>query len=212
MPRVLRVALISIAILMLTGGSLSAGAGPDATASGEVQNETAIFAGGLFWAMKPPFENLPGVIEVINGYSGGNKDNPTFQEVATGGTGHVQAVKIIYNPAKVTYSELLDVFWRNIDPTDGGGQFSERGDQYRTVIFYLDEGQKTLAEGSKAEMEKSGRFDKPIVTEIAAAATFYKAEESQQNYNKIPSRRYKFYIEKSITLRDQYLEKVWGKK
>ena len=171
------------------------------------QTETAIFAGGCFWCMEPPFEKLDGVLSVISGYTGGDVENPTYQEVSAGGTGHAEAVKIVYDPQKVSYEDLLEVFWMNIDPTDGEGQFVDRGSQYRSAIFYLDEEQKRLAEASKERLEKSDRFDQPVVTEIAPASTFYQAEEYHQDYYKENPIRYKFYRFRSG--RDQFLDEVW---
>ncbi len=172
--------------------------------------EKATFAGGCFWCMEAPFEKLEGVLEVISGYTGGHKDNPTYEEVSAGVTGHVEAIQVTYDPSKTTYSELLDVFWKQIDPTDPDGQFVDRSSQYRTVIFYYNDEQMKLAEKSKQELEKSGRFKKPIVTEIIKASAFYKAEEYHQDYYKKSPIKYKFY--KFNSGRDQYLKKVWGDK
>jgi peptide methionine sulfoxide reductase msrA/msrB len=169
----------------------------------------AIFAGGCFWCMEAPFEKLNGVGAVVSGYSGGHKENPSYAEVSSGGTGHVEAVEISYDPKKVSYQELLDVFWRQIDPTDGGGQFVDRGESYRAVIFYAAEEQKRLAEASKAALAKSGRFKKPIVTEIRPAMKFYPAEEYHQEYYKKNALKYKYYRWRSG--RDQFLDQVWGK-
>jgi len=172
------------------------------------QTEKATFAGGCFWCMEPPFEKLDGVTEVISGYTGGKKVNPTYEEVSYGGTGHLESVQIIYDPSKITYSELLDVFWKQIDPTDPNGQFVDRGSQYRSAIFYHNDEQKSLAEKSKEELNKSGKFGKPIVTEIIMAPAFYKAEDYHQDYYKKNPIRYKFYRYNSG--RDQYLKKIWG--
>lgn len=160
--------------------------------------------------MEAPFEKLEGVIEVVSGYSGGQKENPDYKEVSAGGTGHLEAIRITYQPSKITYAELLDVFWRQIDPTDSGGQFVDRGVQYKTAIFYQSDGQRKLAEKSKQELEESGRFRKPIVTEIIKAPAFYKAEEYHQDYYKKNPLKYKFYRFNSG--RDQYLRKAWGDK
>lgn len=170
----------------------------------------AIFAGGCFWCMEPPFEKLDGVHAVISGYIGGEQPNPTYQEVSAGGTGHAEAVEIRYDPTKVSYATLLEVFWRNIDPTDGGGQFVDRGSQYRSAIFYLDDQQREEAEASKAALAASGRFSRPIVTAIVPATTFYPAEDYHQDYYKENPLRYQYYRYGSG--RDRYLEKVWGKK
>lgn len=178
--------------------------------SAQTKYETAVFAGGCFWCMEAPFEKLEGVIEVISGYSGGQKESPDYKEVSAGGSGHLEAIRVTYEPSKITYAELLDVFWRQIDPTDSGGQFVDRGAQYKTAIFYQNDGQRKLAEKSKQELEESGRFKKPIVTEILKAPAFYKAEEYHQDYYKKSSLRYKFYRFNSG--RDQYLRKAWGDK
>jgi peptide methionine sulfoxide reductase msrA/msrB len=167
----------------------------------------ATFAGGCFWCMEHPFEKLDGVIDVVSGYTGGHKENPTYKEVSSGGTGHLEAVQIIYDESKITYSELLDIFWRQIDPTDPRGQFVDRGIQYTTAIFYHNEKQKTLAEKSKEKLEKSGRFKKPITTKIIEASTFFKAEDYHQDYYKNHPLRYKYY--RLHSGRDRYLNKIW---
>ncbi len=171
--------------------------------------EKATFAGGCFWCMEPPFEKLEGVKEVVSGYTGGQKANPTYEEVSAGGTGHMEAIEVTYDPAKVTYEQLLDVFWRQINPTDAGGQFVDRGPSYKSAIFYHTEEQKRLAEESKKKLGQSGRFDKPIVTEVRPPGPFYRAEEYHQDYYKKSAIRYKFYRYNSG--RDQFLQKVWGK-
>ncbi len=178
-------------------------------AAAETKYEKAIFAGGCFWCMEPPFEKLDGVKEVISGYTGGHKENPTYKEVSAGGTGHLESVEIIYDPTKVSHEKLLDVFWRQIDPTDAGGQFGDRGSQYRSAIFYLDEEQKKLAEKSRDELAASGRFEKPIVTEILPAGKFYRAEGYHQDYYKKNPIRYKIY--RFGSGRDKFLDRVWGK-
>lgn len=170
--------------------------------------EKATFAGGCFWCMEPPFEKLQGVSAVISGYAGGQKKNPTYEEVSAGGTGHLESVQILYDPTKITYSELLDVFWMQIDPTDPNGQFVDRGSQYRSAIFYHNDEQKRLAEKSKEALEKSGRYDKPIVTEIVKATEFYRAEDYHQDFYKKDPARYKSY--RKFSGRDKYIEKVWG--
>jgi peptide methionine sulfoxide reductase msrA/msrB len=178
-------------------------------AKAEMNLREATFAGGCFWCTEADFEKLPGVVKVVSGYTGGQKENPSYQEVSSGTTGHVEAVQVYYDPKKVTYNELLDHFWRVIDPTDAGGQFVDRGQQYRSVIFYHDEEQKRLAEKSKEALEKSGRFKKPIVTEIVKFTKFYEAEDYHQDYYKKNPLRYKFYRYGSG--RDQFLKEVWGK-
>lgn len=177
--------------------------------SAQTKYETAAFAGGCFWCMEAPFEKIEGIIDVVSGYTGGQKENPDYKEVSAGGTGHREAIQVTYEPSKITYSELLDAFWKQIDPTDPGGQFVDRGAQYKTAIFYHNEGQRELAEKSRAKLEKSGRFDKPIVTEILKASIFYKAEEYHQDYYKKSHLKYKFYRFNSG--RDRYLSKIWGK-
>jgi peptide methionine sulfoxide reductase msrA/msrB len=175
----------------------------------EMNLSKATFAGGCFWCTEADFEKLPGVVKVISGYAGGQKENPTYQEVSSGTTGYVEAVQVYYDPAKLTYEELLEYFWRHIDPTDPGGQFVDRGSQYRSVIFYHDEEQKRLAEKSREALENSGRFNKPIVTEIVKFTTFYEAEAYHQDYYKKNPLRYKFYRYHSG--RDRFIEKAWGK-
>ncbi len=174
----------------------------------EMKTEKATFAGGCFWCMELPFEKIDGVIEVISGYTGGHTEDPTYEEVSSGKTGHLEAIQITYDPSKVRYAELLAVFWKQIDPTDKAGQFVDRGSQYRTAIFYHTEEQRTIAEQSKRELEQSGRYRKPIVTGILKAAPFYPAEEYHQNYYKKNPMRYKFYRLNSG--RDQFREKIWG--
>ena len=168
----------------------------------------AYFAGGCFWCTEADFEKVKGVIDAISGYTGGHVANPTYEQVSEGGTGHVEAVKVIYDPTKVSYEQLLQYFWMHIDPTDAGGQFVDRGPQYRSVIFYSDEQEHRLAEASKKKLAESGRFDKPIVTEILPLGPFYPAEEYHQDYYKKNPIRYRYYRYRSG--RDQYLKKVWG--
>jgi methionine-S-sulfoxide reductase len=169
----------------------------------------ATFAGGCFWCMQPPFEDLKGVISVKVGYTGGHKDHPTYEEVCTGTTGHAEAIEVTYDPAKVSYDQLLDTFWKNIDPTTENAQFADRGTQYRTAIFYHGGEQERLAEASKARLAKSGKFNSPIVTEIVPASTFWPAEDyHQQYYMKCPL-RYKAY--KYGSGRETFIEKLWGK-
>jgi peptide methionine sulfoxide reductase msrA/msrB len=176
--------------------------------SAETKLEKATFAGGCFWCLEPPFEKLDGVKEVVPGYTGGNKINPAYEEVTSGRTGHAEAVQIMYDPARITYEELLDVFWRQIDPTDPNGQFADRGPQYRTAIFYHTEEQKKMAEKSRDELGQSGIYDKPVVTEIVPAGIFYRAEEYHQDYYRNNPVRYKIY--RFGSGRDQFLERKWG--
>jgi len=181
--------------------------GQAAVKTGDRAMETATFAGGCFWCMTSPFEKLQGVSQVLAGYVGGTGENPTYGDYAE--KGYVEAVQVTFDPAAITYAGLLDVFWRQIDPTDPGGQFVDRGPQYRSAIFYNSDEQKRLAEKSKQKLQASGRFAKPIVTEILKASTFYKAEEYHQDYYKKNPIRYEFYRARSG--RDAYLDKVWGK-
>lgn len=169
----------------------------------------ATFAGGCFWCMEPPFDQLDGVVATISGYIGGTKEMPTYEEVSAGRTGHTEAVEVAYDPAKVSYEKLLEVFWRNIDPLTVDAQFCDHGSQYRTGIFTHDEEQKRLAEASKAALAASGRFKRPIVTEIAKATAFWPAEEYHQDYYLKNPVRYKLY--RYNCGRDRRLEELWGK-
>lgn len=169
---------------------------------------TAVFAGGCFWCTESDFEKVDGVIEVMSGYTGGPEKNPSYQQVASGSTGHVEAVQVVYDPAKVTYDQLLDIFWRHVDPTDGGGQFVDRGPQYRSAIFYADEQERELAMASKKRLSATNRFVKPVVTDILPLGAFYPAEDYHQDYYKKNPIRYKWY--RSGSGRDQFLEKAWA--
>jgi peptide-methionine (S)-S-oxide reductase len=168
----------------------------------------ATFAGGCFWCMEPPFDKLDGVISTTSGYTGGQKKNPTYEEVSAGGTGHAEAVQILYDPAKVSYQKLLEVFWHNIDPTVEDRQFCDHGNQYRTGIFFHDETQKRLAQESKAALDKSRPFKEPIVTEIVPAGDFYAAEEYHQDFSKKNPFRYNLY--RTNCGRDRRLRQLWG--
>jgi peptide methionine sulfoxide reductase msrA/msrB len=169
----------------------------------------ATFAGGCFWCMEKPLEKITGVHEVFSGYSGGDEVNPTYREVGGGSTGHTEAIQVIYDPEEVSYEDLLQVFWRQIDPTDAGGQFVDRGSQYRPEIFYHDEQQREAAQRSRDELDASGRYDKPIATPITAYKEFYLAEEYHQDFYKKDPGRYNGY--RAGSGRDSYLDKVWGK-
>jgi len=168
----------------------------------------ATFAGGCFWCMEPPFDKLPGVVSTTSGYIGGDRANPKYEEVSSGGTGHYEAVQIVFDPTKVTYPQLLEVFWHNVDPLDASGQFCDRGEQYRTAIFAHSDGQREAAEKSKRALDASKRLPKPIVTPILDATTFYAAEDYHQNYYEKNPVRYKFY--RTGCRRDARLEQVWG--
>jgi peptide methionine sulfoxide reductase msrA/msrB len=188
-------------------GDVDAGTKSELTDSSTGSYEKATFAGGCFWCMESPFEKLEGVKEVISGYTDGHKENPTYKEVSSGTTGHLESIQVIYDPAKTTYSELLDVFWRQVDPTDPGGQFVDRGQQYTTAIYYHSTEQKELAESSKKRLNESGIYDNSLVTPIKKASTFYPAEEYHQDYYKKNPIRYKYYRYNSG--RDRYLKKIW---
>ena len=170
--------------------------------------EVATFAGGCFWCMEPPFEKLDGVKSVVSGYCGGKEEDPSYDAVARGETGHAESVQITYNPKKVGYEKLLEVFWRSHDPTTDNRQFADVGSQYRPVIFYHDAEQKKLAEKSKKELDESGPFEEPIVTAIVPASTFWKAEMYHQDFYKKNPKRYKSYYRGSG--RKAFLEKTWG--
>lgn len=170
--------------------------------------EVATFAGGCFWCMEAAFESIDGVAESISGYTGGEIVNPTYEQVSRGGTGHFEAVQVYYDPAIVSYSELLDVFWRNIDPTDDGGQFYDRGTQYLTAVFYHNEAQRLAAEVSRDVLDASGVFDEPVVTGILEFSVFYEAEEYHQDYYRKNVLQYKLYS--SGSGRDDFIEEHWG--
>jgi peptide methionine sulfoxide reductase msrA/msrB len=169
----------------------------------------ATFAGGCFWCMEPPFEKIPGVSAVVSGYSGGNEINPTYEDVGSGRTGHAEVVDIAYDPSKVGFATLVEIFWRSMNPTDAGGQFADRGRQYRPALFYRNAEQKRLIEESKARLSAGGKFDKPIAVEVTAFKSFYAAEEYHQDFYKKDPGRYKAYRKGSG--RQAFLEKTWGK-
>src|SRR5699024_2631818 len=169
--------------------------------------ETATFAGGCFWCMVEPFDSRPGVESIVSGYTGGEKENPTYEEVSTNTTGHVEAVQIKFQPNIMTYEELVETFWQQIDPTDPGGQFNDRGESYQTAIFYHNEEQREIAEKSKQALEQSGKFSKPIVTKILPAKPFYPAEEYHQDYYKKQAFRYRLY--KKGYGREDFINENW---
>ncbi|NLW63772.1 MAG: peptide-methionine (R)-S-oxide reductase MsrB [Syntrophomonadaceae bacterium] len=178
-------------------------------ASDNDSRQLATFAGGCFWCMVGPFQELEGVKAVVAGYTGGKTENPTYEEVCSGKTGHYEAVQVTYDPRIITYEELLDTFWRQIDPTDEGGQFADRGSSYRTAIFYHNKEQRSQAELSKRSLEQSGRFDRPIATKILPASRFYPAEEYHQDYHRKEPLRYAAYREASG--RQRSLNQIWGR-
>ncbi len=193
--------LISTMLLLIILLSFSS------SANAQVKYEKATFAGGCFWCMEYPFEKLDGVKSVIVGYTGGTKENPTYEEVCTGKTGHLEAVEITYDPKKISFDRLVDVFWMQIDPTDPGGQFADRGSQYNTAIFYHNEDQKKRAEKSKMDLDKSGKFKKPVAVKILKAVKFYPAEEYHQDYYKKQSGHYKMY--RKYSGREDYINRTW---
>lgn len=172
------------------------------------QTSTATFAGGCFWCMEAPFDVLDGVVSTTSGYTGGHVANPSYEQVSAGGTGHAEAVEVVYDPNVIDYRTLLDVFWRNVDPYDAAGQFCDRGSQYRSAIFVHDEKQRRLAEESLAALQRAGRIDGAVATEITAAGPFYPAEEYHQNYYEKNPIRYNFY--RFTCGRDGRLDEVWG--
>lgn len=195
------------AALTTPAGSTERNAGKSTEITGRHETSTAIFAGGCFWCMEKPFDTLEGVLDVVAGYTGGTTENPTYSEVTGGGTGHLEAVRVTYDPERVSYGELLRVFWRQIDPTDAGGQFADRGSHYRTAIFYFDDEQRTLAEQSRKDLKRSGRFSKPLVTEIRQAGPFYVAEDYHQGYYRSSPFHYKMY--RSGSGREAFLKETW---
>ncbi len=168
----------------------------------------ATFAGGCFWCMEGPFDDTAGVVSTTSGYTGGSKDAPTYEEVSAGGTGHAESVRVLYDPKKVTYERLLEVFWRNVDPLTPNAQFCDHGPQYRSAIFTQDEAQRQAAEASKKALEASGRFKKPIVTEIVPAGKFWPAEDYHQDFYVENAFRYRFY--RTGCGRDARLRELWG--
>ncbi|MGI9320674.1 MAG: peptide-methionine (R)-S-oxide reductase MsrB [Thiogranum sp.] len=186
----------------------AAGEAVSPAASDDRQLVVATFAGGCFWCVEADFDKLPGVVKTVSGYTGGKVENPSYKQVSGGGTGHLESVQVFYEPARVSYEELLAAFWRMVEPTDAGGQFVDRGEQYSTAIFYHDEAQQRAAEQSKAALAASGRYNKPVITPIRPEETFYPAEDYHQNYHSVNPLRYKYYRYRSG--RDQYLEKTWG--
>lgn len=197
---------MSFIALSVFVGLLSISTAASAQAAGR---KTAIFAGGCFWCMEPPFKKLPGVVSVTSGYTGGTVPNPTYHQVSEGDTGHAEAIQVIYDPSKISYDNLLDVFWHNIDPTTSKRQFCDSGDQYRTAVFYHDDKQKAQAIASRDALAKSGVLKgAPIATEITAASAFYPAEEYHQDYYRKEELRYRLYRQGSG--RDRRLQQIYG--
>ena len=211
--RIAQVGRLALA-LTITGSvfasiAMSLNSGQEAKPEVEVPKgmSVATFAGGCFWCMEPPFDKLDGVVSTTSGYTDGSVKNPSYEQVSMWRTGHTEAVQIVYDPSKLSYEKLLDVFWRNIDPTDAGGQFCDRGSQYRSGVFAHDEEQLQIAESSKAKLASSGVLEKEIVTEVKKASTFYAAEEYHQDYYKKNPFRYKLY--RTGCGRDRTLRRVW---
>ena len=192
-------------IALIVGALMSAGAAAQAQAPATAK---ATFAGGCFWCVEADFDKLPGVLSTTSGYIGGRVANPSYDQVSSKGTGHAEAVEIVYDPAKVSYEQLLQHFWHNIDPTTKDAQFCDQGSPYRTAIFAHGDAQLRAAQASKAALEKNKPFKQPIVTEIVAAGPFYAAEESHQDYYRKNPVRYKFY--RSNCGRDERLKQLWG--
>ena len=199
------VSFVTVSVLLLFLGVMTM-----AQPSMPAKLEKATFAGGCFWCMQPSFNEFRGVVSTKVGYTGGHRVNPTYDDVCTGTTGHAEGIEILYDPAKVTYAELVEEFWHNIDPTSLNQQFADHGTQYRSAIFYHNDEQKRIAEASKEKLAKSGKFKKPIVTEIVPASTFYSAEDYHQDYYKKNAMHYKAY--KVGSGRQSFIENTWGKK
>ncbi len=204
--RKLLIPLVALLTVACSGGS-DAQVRQSAPAGGALQ--TATFGGGCFWCVEEAFDKVAGVVSTTSGYTGGHVANPTYKQVSAGRTGHVEVVRVAYDPTRVSYQELLNVFWKNVDPLTPNRQFCDRGPQYRSAIFYENAEQLQLAEASKQSLERSGRFQQPIVTEIIAASRFYPAEEYHQDYYQKNPLRYKYY--KTSCGRVRRLEEVWGK-
>lgn len=213
-------ALVSVAGVLLLATVLATGASsrsmpekpavdqPEKAQPSDKGLAKATFAGGCFWCMEGPFDELDGVVSTTSGYTGGRTRNPTYEDVSAGGTGHAEAVEIVYDPAKISYERLLEVFWRNVDPLDNGGQFCDRGSQYRTAIFVHNAEQRAAAEKSKAALRASGRLKGTIVTEIVDRGAFYRAEEYHQDYYQRNPLRYRYY--RFSCGRDRRLKALWG--
>jgi len=206
---VTRVTRASLAFLFAAAPLLAQAPGsPPVPAGAGRQLSRATFAGGCFWCMEAPFEALDGVVSVTSGYTGGSKENPTYEEVSSGRTGHAEAVQVVYDPAKISYERLLNVYWRNVDPTDRTGQFCDRGSQYRPAIFVHDETQRKLAEASKTALGKTKPFAAPVVVDIVPASAFWPAEEYHQKYHSKNPIRYRYY--RTGCGRDARLRELWG--
>jgi len=210
------IAIISAVILLIGAGFIYSNSRPEDMSVAEAlyyekdisELDVATFAGGCFWCMESPFEKIIGVHSVVSGYTGGEVENPTYSQVSSGSTGHIESVQVFYDPTIISYESLLEIFWRQMDPTDDKGSFVDRGFQYTSAIFYHNEDQKIIAEDSLKKLDESGRYDKSIVTPINAFEVFYNAEEYHQDYYKKNPLKYRFYRYNSG--RDQYLDRIWG--
>lgn len=200
--------LFTLISLLICGTAVAAETAPKKAAAAAVQLQKATFAGGCFWCMEHPFDELPGVVSVTSGYTGGHKKNPTYEEVSAGATGHAESVQVVYDPSKIGYDKLLDRYWHNIDPTVKDRQFCDVGNQYRSAIFYHNDEQRLLAIRSKKALEMSKPFKGPIATEVVQASEFYPAEEYHQHYYKKNPIRYRFY--RNGCGRDKRLKELWG--
>jgi peptide-methionine (S)-S-oxide reductase len=200
-------AVLGLALLAVAGSSVPSPAASPAPAP-PAGSAKATFAGGCFWCMEGPFDKVPGVVSTTSGYTGGSVPRPSYEMVSSGTTGHAESVEVVYDPKKVSYSQLLDVYWHNVDPTDAGGQFCDRGNQYRTAIFYRGDEERRLAEQSKKDIEASGKLKKPIVTEVVPAGEFYPAEDYHQDYYIKNPVRYRYY--RFNCGRDARLKDLWG--
>ncbi len=200
----MRIVLLSVLAL----GMLGYAAREKETETVMSDHEIATLAGGCFWCVEADLEKVEGIVEVISGYTGGETENPSYKQVCSGSTGHLEAVQVVFDPAKISYSEILDIFWRHVDPTDPGGQFVDRGSQYSTAIFYHDKEQRVAAEKSKQALQASGRFSRPIVTAIRPVSEFYEAEEYHQDYYKKNPDHYSLY--RSGSGRDQFIQQAWA--
>lgn len=204
-----RLKTLMVALLLALGAVPGAAPAQDSAEQPLPQNAgVAIFAGGCFWCVESDFDHVPGVLRTVSGYTGGTTKDPTYEQVSAGGTGHIEAVRIHFDPKKVSYERLVDVFWHSVDPTDSGGQFCDRGESYKTAIFATSPEQKRIAEASKKKLMDSGVLDQPIVTPIRDAGPFYPAEDYHQNYYKTHPIRYKFY--RFRCGRDSRLSDLWG--
>ncbi|MBW3656867.1 MAG: peptide-methionine (S)-S-oxide reductase MsrA [Gemmatimonadetes bacterium] len=205
----MRTCLLPIAVLLGLACSSTPEAQVRQTVPTAAATDTAVFGGGCFWCVEEAFDKAEGVVSTTSGYTGGRTPNPTYRQVSAGTTGHVEVVQVVYDPRKISYAQLLNVFWRNVDPLTANRQFCDAGEQYRSAIFYRNPEQRRLAEASKRQLEQSGRFRQPVVTELLAASRFYPAEEYHQDYYKKNPVRYRYY--KHTCGRAQRLEELWGK-